>query len=160
VGLILDFSVSENLILGSHRSPRFRKLVRLDGRRISEFARGLMGRFGIVASSEGVPVRYLSGGNQQRVVVARELSREPDLVIAAQPTMGLDVSATEFIRRELLRMRGEGKAILLVSSDLDEVLQLSDRIAVMYEGRFMGVGRPEDFTVEEIGLMMGGVEVR
>jgi len=93
------------------------------------------------------------------LIVGRELMKDPKVVVAAQPTRGLDVAATEYIRKTLLKMRDEGRAVLLVSADLDEVLMLSDRFGVMYEGELMGVARPEDLTIEEIGLMMGGVKL-
>jgi len=113
-----------------------------------------------VISSLRTPVKYLSGGNQQKLMVGREVAARPKVIIAFEPTHGLDVAATEYIRSLLLRLRDEGKAILLVSTDLDEVLQLSDRVAVMYEGEVMATGRPEEFTLEELGLLMGGVRCR
>ncbi|OYT62958.1 MAG: ABC transporter ATP-binding protein [Thermofilum sp. ex4484_15] len=158
-GLIADFTLTENAILGMHYKPPFSKGFRLNLEESKSFARDLIRKYEITALSEDVPVKFLSGGNQQRLIVARELSRGPTLLIAFQPTMGLDVSATEFVRNGLLRMKSEGRAVLLISSDLEEVVQLSDRMAVMYEGKFMGLGRPEEFSTEEIGLMMGGLEL-
>jgi len=156
-GLIGELSVMENLILNKFYDKPFSDGLRLNSQTIRSYALDLIRKFNIMTPSEKVMVKYLSGGNQQRVIIARELSRNPKLIIAAEPTMGLDVAATEFVRSSLLRMRDEGKAVLLISSDLDEVLSLSDRIAVMYEGRFMGVGRPDKYSIEEIGMMMGGV---
>ncbi|MDQ7850034.1 MAG: ABC transporter ATP-binding protein, partial [Armatimonadota bacterium] len=105
-------------------------------------------------------VRSLSGGNQQRLLVGRELSKQPVLVVAMHPTRGLDIASTVYIRELLVQMRDQGKGVLLVSADLDEILELSDRIAVMYEGAFIGTGTAEEFSREEIGLMMGGVVPR
>ena len=101
----------------------------------------------------------LSGGNQQKVIVARELSRKPDLLIAMHPTRGLDVGAIEYIHKQIMAQRDNGIAVLLVSTELDEVLKLSDRVCVMYEGRIMGIVRPTETTVEEMGLMMGGTRL-
>ncbi len=161
-GLVLDASVKANMILGRHyKEPLAKKLfdnVRyLDFRQISKFVDEMIKKFEIVTPGPYAPVRSLSGGNQQKVVVARELATTPVLIVASQPTRGLDIASTLFVHRILLAMREQGCAILLVSSDLDEVLALSDRVAVIYEGRFMGIGKPEEFTLEEIGLMMGGM---
>ncbi len=157
-GLILDFTVAENLMLGFQSSTPFVSRHVVDLSYVHRFAEEAMAKFGIVAADENVKVKHLSGGNQQRVILARELSRSPDVIVAAQPTRGLDVSATEFVRSILLRMRGEGKAVVLVSSDLDELYEMSDRIAVIYQGTFVGVKRPEELTRQEMGLLMGGVE--
>jgi len=157
-GLILDFDLAENLVLGSQSNPPFGTRFNLSLGAVYDYAQEAIGKFSIVAPSEKVRVKYLSGGNQQRIVVARELGRNPDFIVAAQPTRGLDVAATEYVRTILLKMREGGKAVLLVSSDLDEILQLSDRVAVIYEGTFVGVRKPEELTEEKIGLMMGGVE--
>ena len=99
----------------------------------------------------------LSGGNQQKVIVAREISRRPELLIAMHPTRGLDVGAIEYIHKSIMDQRDAGIGVLLVSTELDEVLKLSDRVAVMYEGRIMGIVKPSETTVEEMGLMMGGM---
>lgn len=157
-GLALNFDVAENSILGRQWEPEFRSpMGRLNGRKIVEFAQRLVRRFQVVTPGIHTPVRSLSGGNQQRLVVGRELSRQPVLVIAAHPTRGLDVSSTVYIRELLVQMRDEGKGVLLVSADLDEILELSDRIAVMYEGEFIGIGSAEELSREEIGMMMGGI---
>ena len=105
-------------------------------------------------------VKSLSGGNQQRLVVGRELSKRPTLVVAAHPTRGLDIASTIYIRELLIKMRDEGKGVLLISSELDEIMELSDRIAVIYEGAFLGVGMAEEFSRKEIGMMMGGVRLK
>lgn len=156
-GLIPDFSVMENLILGSHDRPPFAKWgVRLDFGETSKYAQKLIGDFSIKTQSEDTPVRHLSGGTQQRVVLARELSREPKLIIASQPTRGLDVGATEFVRSKLVEMRDHRCAVLLVSADLDEIWALSDRIAVMYEGKVVATKDPQETNEEELGLLMAG----
>jgi ABC-type uncharacterized transport system ATPase subunit len=157
-GLIDDFSVSENLILGSQDGPPFAKWLRttLDVKRISAFSRDSIKDFSIKAPSEGTPVRHLSGGNQQRVVLAREFRRKPKLIIASQPTRGLDVGATEYVRKRLVEMRDQGCAVLLISVDLDEILTLSDRIAVIYEGRIVATKPVEGTDERELGLLMGG----
>ncbi len=157
LGLILEMSIAENTILGIHKDPKFLgKYYTLNWNNIFKHAENIINRFDIIAPSVKAPAKSLSGGNQQKLVVGREISKQPTVIIAAQPTRGLDVAATEYIRKLLIKMRDEGKAVLLVSADLDEVLQLSDRMAVMYEGKFMGIARPEELTKEQIGLMMGG----
>ncbi|MFQ5793898.1 MAG: ABC transporter ATP-binding protein [Candidatus Bipolaricaulia bacterium] len=159
LGLILDFSVAEDSILGTHRDMRFRSSLRnLLWNRIYDYARRLIRRFAIIAPSVRTQVKSLSGGNQQKLVVGRELDKRPKLVVAAQPTRGLDVAATQYIRDLLVNIRDERKAILLVSADLDEVMQLSDRIAVIYEGEFLNILEAEVFDREQIGMMMGGVK--
>jgi simple sugar transport system ATP-binding protein len=106
-------------------------------------------------------VEDLSGGNQQKVILARELSEDPDIIIASQPTRGLDIGAAEFVHRELLKKRDEGKAILLISADLEEVLALSDRVGVIYNGRIVAEFKPEEVTLEDVGIyMLGGSERR
>lgn len=157
MGLVVDMSVLENSILGVHRNKDFvgpAGLLRIP--KLKEHVAKLIKEFDIVARSPVAPARSLSGGNQQKLVLARELSKSPSVIVAANPTRGLDIASTEYIRRRLLELRDEGRAILLVSADLDEVLQLSDRLAVMYEGELMGVVRPEEVDEKTIGLMMGG----
>lgn len=160
-GLALNFDLAENSILSRQWESQFlRALGRFNRQRILAFTHSLIENFKVVAPGIGTPVRSLSGGNQQRLLVGRELTKEPVLVIAAHPTRGLDIASTVYIRELLMKMRDEGKGVLLVSADLDEILRLSDRIAVMYEGQFMGVGRVGEYTREEIGLMMGGARPR
>jgi len=157
LGLVLDMSVAENSILGMQRSEYFTgALLTIRWRNVLSHASRIVGEFEVVTPSLKTPAKSLSGGNQQRLVVGREISKQPRVIIAAQPTRGLDVAGTEYIRKLLVKLRDEGKAVLLISSDLDEVLGLSDRVAVMYEGEFMGIARPEELTEEQIGLMMGG----
>jgi simple sugar transport system ATP-binding protein len=157
-GLALEFDVSENTILGRQWEPEFLlPLDRLNWKKITDFARRLVKIFNVVTPSLKTAVKSLSGGNQQRLVVGRELSKRPTLVVAAHPTRGLDIASTLYIRELLIKMRDEGKGVLLISSELDEIMQLSDRIAVIYEGAFLGVGKAEEFSRKEIGMMMGGV---
>ena len=158
-GLIMDFSVMENIILGSHDQPPFAKnLVRLDIKEASDYAKKLIDEFSIRTPSKDTPARHLSGGTQQRVVLAREFSRNPRLIVACQPTRGLDVGATEYVRSKLVEMRNEGCAVLLTSADLDEIWALSDRIAVIYEGRIVAVKDPEKTSESELGLLMAGAK--
>ena len=158
-GLILSFTVAENSILGRQRSPDFLgSLSILRWGRVFSHARELIRRFSIQAPGLEAPAKSLSGGNQQKLIVGRELSKEPEVVVAAQPTRGLDIGAAEYIRDILLEMRDGGKAILLVSADLDEVLALSDRVAFMYEGTFTAVTTPSEVDREKAGLYMGGVK--
>lgn len=155
-GLILDMTVAENLILQSqYRSP-FSRRGNLDFKVIRETARNLMKEFDIRAPGEDTKVRLLSGGNQQKVILARELARKPKVLLAVHPTRGLDVGATEYIRRKIVEARDSGCAVLLVSTELDEILNLSDRIAVMYEGQIMGIVDARYAEIEKLGLMMAG----
>lgn len=157
-GLALEFDVSENAILGRQWEPEFLlPLDRLNWKKITDFAQRLVKSFNVITPSLKTVARSLSGGNQQRLVVGRELSKRPTLVVAAQPTRGLDISSTLYIRELLIKMRDEGKGVLLISADLDEIIQLSDRIAVIYEGEFLGVGKAEEFSRKDVGMMMGGV---
>lgn len=156
-GLILDFSVSENLILGRHyKSPFSTTWWRLDSNEISVFSDKLIQEYSIKTPSRDTSVRYLSGGTQQRVVVAREFSVKPSFVIASQPTRGLDVGATEYVRKKLLEMRDKGCAIFLISADLDEIVALSDKIAVIYEGKIVAVKNRNETNEFELGLLMTG----
>ena len=158
VGLILPFTLAENAILGIHRWKRFRGPLRILRRQaVQKHVTELMERFEIRATGPNAPAKSLSGGNQQKLIVGRELAKDPEVIVAAQPTRGLDVASAKYIRELLEQMRGKGRAILLVSADLDEVLALSDRVAIMYEGRFMAVCAPSELTREKIGMLMGGV---
>lgn len=159
MGLILDMSVAENSILGLHWKKEFTgHLNSLKWGNVKKHAQELIEKFEIVAPGTDAPVKSLSGGNQQKLIVAREVSKEPLLIVASQPTRGVDVASTEYIRNYLVKLRNEDKAVLLVSADLDEVLQLSDRMAIMYEGQFVDIVKPEEVTEEQIGLMMGGIK--
>ncbi len=158
MGLVLDMTVTENSILGLHWRKKFQRAWGIiSWGKAREHARSLIKEFDISAPGTEAPAKALSGGNQQKLIVAREVSKEPVLIVASQPTRGVDVASTEYIRNYLIKLRTEGKAVLLVSADLDEVLQLSDRMGIMYEGEFMGVVKPEEVNTEEIGMMMGGI---
>jgi ABC-type uncharacterized transport system ATPase subunit len=156
-GAIGEFSVAENLILLDHGDDRFARRGLLRFGEIRRHCRELVERFAVKTPSLETTTRTLSGGNIQKLIMARELSGRPDVLIAAQPTRGLDVGAAEYIRRCLMDQRAPGTAIVVISEDLDEVLALADRIAVMYEGQIIGeVGRARA-TRDELGLMMAGV---
>jgi simple sugar transport system ATP-binding protein len=154
--LVPDMSVAENLILKSYRHRRFSQGPFLDGRSIANYAEDLIARYEVSTPSRDTPLKLLSGGNIQRVMLARETSESPRLLIAAHPTSGLDVGAIEYIWKLLLTERERGVAVLLISEDLEEVFTLSDRIAVMFEGEFMGILPVAEADLEEVGLMMAG----
>ena len=153
-GVVPDLSVAENLILRVYRERRFRQGLFLDLQAVREWSEKLVAEFGIVTPDVDAPAGSLSGGNVQRLILARELSTRPRLLVASHPTHGLDVAATEYIRSLLLEQKERGVAILLVSEDLDEIMELSDRIAVMREGRIVGVLGAAEADLETIGLMM------
>jgi len=155
-GVVKDFSVEENLILQDHIWAPFSKGIMLVLKAIVENAKKLIKNFDIRTPSRETLVKSLSGGNIQKVVMARELSRKPRILIAAQPTRGVDIGAIEYIHGQLLEQRAEGLATLLISEDLDEVRNLSDRIAVMFDGEIMGIVDNDKTTVAELGLMMAG----
>jgi len=119
-------------------------------------AREIIEKYDVRTQSEYEPARSLSGGNQQKVIIGREMERDPDLLIASQPTRGLDVGAIEYIHRRLIEMRDSGKAVLLVSFELDEVMNVSDRIAVIFDGRILDIVDPKETNEEELGLLMAG----
>jgi ABC-type uncharacterized transport system ATPase subunit len=154
---IQEFSVAENIILRDHHKEPFSRTGFLILRIIADYADRLIQRFQVKTPSRETPAKSLSGGNIQKMVLARELSREPRVLVAAQPTRGLDIGATEYVHAQLLEQRQKGTAILLISEDLDEILALSDRIAVIYEGNIMGVVETEQATPEQLGLLMAGV---
>ena len=157
-GFIADYSVAENLVLGSHYRPPFVKGCFLNPPEIKEYANKLIKDYDIRPAVKENLLKSLSGGNQQKVIVARELQREPDLLIAAQPTRGLDVGSIEFVHKQILKERSRGKAILLVSAELDEILSLSDVIAVIYEGRIVETMVNKDIDRGKLGLLMTGVQ--
>jgi simple sugar transport system ATP-binding protein len=156
MGIVPSLSVAENLVLKHYRVPPFARGLVLDRQAIDVFARRVIAEYEVVTPGPHVPARLLSGGNIQKLILGRELAGAPAVIIAAHPTSGLDVSATEQIHPLLLRRRQEGAALLLVSEDLDEILALSDRIAVMYSGRIIGVVGAADARRERLGLMMTG----
>ena len=156
-GMIKEFSVAENMILREHDQPKFSENGFLKLKGIENHTNQLIDRFQIKTPSQKTLVKSLSGGNIQKIVLARELSRKPRTIIAAQPTRGLDIGAAEYVREQLILQRNEGTAVLLISEDLDEIFALSDRIAVIYEGKIMAVLSRDEATKEKIGLLMAGV---
>jgi general nucleoside transport system ATP-binding protein len=154
-GLVLDFTLAENIALKDYAEEPDSKWGWLFPKRLIARARTLLQEFDVRGGGPQTPAASLSGGNQQKVVVAREVSRDPRILVAAQPTRGLDVGAIEFVHRRLVAERDEGRAILLVSFELDEILSLSDRILVLYEGRIVGEYTP-DVSEEELGIAMTG----
>jgi ABC-type uncharacterized transport system ATPase subunit len=159
MGIILPFSIEENVALGTHYLEPFAKGPAhsvLDLENIHSVTEGLVEDYKIKLSSVEAEASTLSGGNQQKVVVARELATNPQLVIAAQPTRGLDVGATEYIHEVLIGLRDAGVAVLLVSAELDEILNLADRIGVIYDGQLAAIKMPGEATPTELGLLMAG----
>jgi simple sugar transport system ATP-binding protein len=156
MGLNLETDLDENLIVNRYKLPEFNRLGFLQRKPISKFTKTIIEKFSISAAKAGEGISTLSGGNMQKVVLGRELSGEPNFVVANQPTRGLDVGSIEFVHESLIEARDNGAAILLVSVELDEILALSDRIAVIYRGQIAGEVDPETVTQEEIGLLMGG----
>ena len=156
MGLIMDFSLSENLILQSYHRFPFARRGFLNLRAIEETARDLLLNYDVRPAIKGLKAAHLSGGNQQKLIIARQFHLNPRILVAVYPTRGLDIGATEYVYEQLLKSRDRGTAILFISNDLEEILSLSDRIAVMYEGRIVGIVPGEEANVEEIGLMMAG----
>ena len=156
-GVILDFDLKENAVLQTYFQPRFQKKGFIRFNAVREYAKKLIKQYDIRSPrDEDSIVRNMSGGNQQKLIVAREIDKDPDIVIAVQPTRGLDIGATEYIHKQLIAQRDQGKAVLLISLELDEVMDVSDRILVMYEGEIVGDLNPKEITVEELGLYMAG----
>jgi general nucleoside transport system ATP-binding protein len=158
-GVIADFTVADNLMLVDSKSVTYTKMGFLRNHVIRRRCKDLVSAFDVKTPSLDTPARNLSGGNIQKLIMARELSREPRLLLVAQPTRGIDVGAAEYIHTRLLKQRAEGTAILIISEDLDEVLAISDRVIVMYEGSIIGQRDPATTSREAFGLMMAGVEV-
>ena len=158
-GLVLDYTLEQNMVLQRYKEPQFQKhgFIRFD--EVRSYAERLIEEFDVRSGQGPVTIaRSMSGGNQQKAIVARELDRDKPLIIAVQPTRGLDVGAIENIHKQLVAQRDAGKAVLLVSLELDEVMSLSDRILVMYEGELVGELDPKKTTVEELGLYMAGAK--
>lgn len=157
-GLVLGLSIAENLILGAQSEESFTQGWFLNQQAINEHADKLIAEYGIAAPSKDTVARNLSGGNLQRLILARELSRKPKLLVAIQPTGGLDVGATEFIHNKLMEQKMSGTAILLISEDLDEIMSMSDRVAVMFRGEVVGIIPAAKAKIEDVGLMMAGAK--
>jgi ABC-type uncharacterized transport system ATPase subunit len=158
-GLVGAFAVQDNLVLNRWHSKPFAKGLRIDRGAVRENAERLVAEFDVRTSSVDAPVDTLSGGNQQKVIIARELSREGSLIVRSQPTRGLDVGSIQYIHGRAVERRDAGAAVLLVSSELDEVMALADRVAVMYRGRIIGVLEGDALTRANVGLLMAGAEL-
>lgn len=158
-GLVLDYTLEQNMVLQRYWEPQFQKNFFIKNKEVTDYARDLIEKYD-VRSGQGckTPARAMSGGNQQKAIVARELNKEHKLLIAVQPTRGLDVGAIEYLHKAIIADRDAGKAVLLVSYELEEVLNLSDRILVMYEGEIVGELNPKETTPEELGLYMAGAK--
>lgn len=158
-GLVLEMMISENIALQTYYKEPLSKKGILNYTNIIEYAKKLMQEFDVRAASEIVPAQALSGGNQQKAIIAREIDRNPDLLIVSQPTRGLDVGAIEYIHKRLIQERDNGKAVLVVSFELDEILNVSDRIAVIHDGKIQGIVTPETTNKQELGVLMAGGEL-
>ncbi|MBW7921309.1 MAG: ABC transporter ATP-binding protein [Rubellimicrobium sp.] len=157
-GLILDFAAWENAIFGYHHAPEYQKnALLMDNAAIRRATQGMIERFDVRPPDPDLAAKSFSGGNQQKIVVAREIERGPEVLLIGQPTRGVDIGAIEFIHRQIIALRDAGKAILLVSVELDEIMSLSDRIAVIFDGRIMGERDPARTDAGELGLLMAGV---
>ncbi len=158
-GIAPSLFIYDNAILKQQHRKKFAGRLFLEYRRIKDHTRGLLEDFGVAASSINMETKNLSGGNIQKLILGREISKQPSLLVAAHPTYGLDVGATEYLRKELLKIRKSGGAVLLISEDLEEIFELSDRIAVIFQGRLMGIVNAEDADIGNIGLMMAGSQI-
>ena len=158
-GLVLEMMLSENIALQTYYKEPLSKNGVLNYNQINSYARKLMEEFDVRAANEIVPASALSGGNQQKAIIAREVDRNPDLLIVSQPTRGLDVGAIEYIHKRLIGERDRGKAVLVVSFELDEILNLSDRIAVIHDGKSQGIVKPSETNKQELGVLMAGGEL-
>jgi simple sugar transport system ATP-binding protein len=157
-GLIMEYSAWENVVFGYHNDPKYqRSALFMNNHAIRADAAAKMQRFDVRPPDPEIPAKSFSGGNQQKLVVAREIERNPDLLLVGQPTRGVDIGAIEFIHRQIIALRDRGKAILLVSVELDEIMSLSDHIAVMFDGQIMGERLPATTDARELGLLMAGV---
>jgi simple sugar transport system ATP-binding protein len=156
-GLIMPMTLTENFILQDYYRIEFGKFGMIDQKKVNAYSDRLIRDFGVKTPGRFEQAQNLSGGNQQKVIIAREISRNPDLLVAMHPTRGLDVGAIEYIHKKIMEQRDSGIGVLLVSTEIEEVMKLSDRVAVMYEGRIMGIVTPSETSVEELGLMMGGM---
>ena len=153
----MDFSVAENLILGQQRNPPYRRGLFLDSHGIEEMANQQIAAYEIATPSPQQKTKFLSGGNLQKVILARELEKKPSCLLVNQPTRGLDVGVIQYVHTQLLRLRQAGAGILLISEDLDELSRVSDRIVVLFKGQIMGLLNAKDAQLEKIGLLMAGI---
>ncbi|MGD7043741.1 ABC transporter ATP-binding protein [Jeotgalibacillus proteolyticus] len=155
-GLVLDFPIGDNMVLQTYYQQPYSKMSMLNNKEINKQAKKLIKEFDVRTPSEYTQARALSGGNQQKAIIGREIDRDPDLLIAAQPTRGLDVGAIEFIHQRLIDQRDKGKAVLLLSFELEEIMNVSDKIAVIYEGNIIATVDPKETSEQELGLLMAG----
>lgn len=156
-GLIMEFPAWQNMAFGYHDDPEIQKnALLMDNAKMVEIAQDKMDRFDVRPPHPNLAAKSFSGGNQQKIIVAREIERNPDLLLVGQPTRGVDIGAIEFIHQQIVALRDQGKAILLVSVELEEILSLSDRIAVMFDGQIMGERMPNETNEQELGLLMAG----
>ena len=158
-GLVLDFTLEQNMVLQRFQEPAFQKGGFIRPGEVRSYSEKLIEQYDVRSGQGPITIaRSMSGGNQQKAIIAREIDRDKPLIVAVQPTRGLDVGAIEYIHSQLVAERDKGKAVLLVSLELDEVMSLSDRILVMYEGEIVGELDPKQTTVEELGLYMAGAK--
>ena len=158
-GLVLDFTLEQNMVLQRFQEPQFQHMGFIDRGAVRSYAEHLIEQYDVRSGQGPVTIaRSMSGGNQQKAIIAREIDREKPLIVAVQPTRGLDVGAIEYIHSQLVAERDKGRAVLLVSLELDEVMSLSDRILVMYEGEIVGELDPAATDVQELGLYMAGAK--
>jgi simple sugar transport system ATP-binding protein len=156
-GLVMDFHAWENVAFGYHRDPAYQRGIFMDNAALRADTERKIEKFDVRPPDGWLAAKNFSGGNQQKIVVAREIERNPDLLLVGQPTRGVDIGAIEFIHKQIVALRDQGKAILLVSVELEEIFSLSDRIAVMFDGHIMGERLPQDTDEKELGLLMAGV---
>jgi len=158
LGLIMDFTAWENIAFGYQHDPKYQKnALLMDNRAILDDCAGKMERFDVRPPIPALAAKNFSGGNQQKIVLAREIERNPDLLLVGQPTRGVDIGAIEFIHQQIVALRDAGKAVLLVSVELDEIMSLADRIAVMFDGKIMGERLPAQTDERELGMLMAGM---
>lgn len=156
-GILMHESLEKNLTLYDYRNPNYRKGFFMDWKKAKKQAQDMVEKYGVKTPGLSLNIEYLSGGNQQKAVVARELEKNPRLLIAAHPTRGVDIGAIEFIHREIIKARDQGCAVLLISTELDEIMALSDRIGVIYDGKILGEMNREEATVEKLGMLIAGM---
>jgi len=159
-GLIMEFTAWENMVFGYHHAAEYQSGLLMNNAGIKTIAAEKMERFDVRPRNPMLAAKNFSGGNQQKIVLAREMERDPDLLLVGQPTRGVDIGAIEFIHQQIIALRDQGKAILLVSVELDEIMSLSDRIAVMFDGQIMGERLPEETNEQDLGLLMAGITER
>ncbi|HOK18639.1 MAG TPA: ATP-binding cassette domain-containing protein [Caldisericia bacterium] len=157
-GVVANLPIYDNSVLRTYDNCNFCRGLILRYNNIKDFSKKIIKEYNVMAPSINTRIKFLSGGNIQKFILGREISTKKDFIIAAHPTYGLDISATRDIRDLLIKMRDEGSGILLVSEDLDEILEISDRFAIMYDGEFIEITKPGELSIEEIGLMLGGLK--